>query len=68
MNRLRKFWFGLAVGLPYLAAATALAWSALQLDRDLTATGIMIGAIATGVVGVMGLFVYGNVREGVIEK
>lgn len=63
MNRLRKFWFGLAIGLPYLASSHALAWQALAMGRDLTATGIMIGAIATGVCGVMGLFVLGNARE-----
>lgn len=31
MTRLRKFWFGLAVGVPYLACSTALAWQALVL-------------------------------------
>lgn len=64
MNRMRKFWFGLAIGLPYLAGALALGWQALALGRDLTATGLMIGAIATGVCGVMGLFIYGNAKEG----
>ena len=63
MNRMRKFWFGLAMGLPYMAGSFAVGWQALILGRDLTATGIMIGAIATGIVGITSAFVWGNVRE-----
>lgn len=63
MTRLRKFWFGLALGLPYLWASYSLGVEAIRLGRDLTATGIMIGAVATGVCGIIAAFVYGNVRE-----
>lgn len=59
----RKFWFGLALGLPYLLGGFVLGSQAIALGRDLTATGILIGAIATGVVGICSAFVWGNVRE-----
>lgn len=64
MRGYRKVFFGLAVALPYLWAAYSLGYAAITLDRDLTATGILIGAIATGIIGVVGAFVYGNIREG----
>lgn len=60
----RKFWFGLALGIPYLLAAWNLAASAITYDRDLTATGILIGAIATGIIGICSAFVWGNSKEG----
>lgn len=60
----RKFWFGLGIGLPYLAVGWSLGYSAIQMNRDLTATGILIGAIATGVIGLVSAFVWGNVKEG----
>jgi hypothetical protein len=51
------------MGLPFLLIAWALADQALKLGRDLTATGLMLGAIATGAVAILGVFVYGNVQE-----
>ena len=63
MRGYRKLAFGLAIGLPYLLAAYALAQSAIVLGRDLTATGIMLGAIGTALVAVMGVFVWGNKAE-----
>jgi len=59
----RKFWFGLGLGLPYLAGGFVLGSQAIALGRDLTATGILIGAVATGVVGICSAFVWGNSRE-----
>lgn len=63
MRGMRKFWFGIAIGLPYLLACFLLARDAISLGRDLTATGIMLGAIGTALVGVMGAFIFGNVKE-----
>jgi ABC-type uncharacterized transport system permease subunit len=63
MQGYRKFWFGLALGIPYLLAAYHLGLAAIQLGRDLTATGLLIGAIATGVVGITSAFVWGNAKE-----
>jgi hypothetical protein len=59
----RKFWFGLGLGLPFLWAAYSIAMAAIGNDRDLTATGILIGAIASGVIGICSAFVWGNVKE-----
>ena len=59
----RKVYFGLAIGLPYLLSAHSLVMQAIKLGRDLTATGIAVGSISVGVAGLVGIFVYGNVRE-----
>ena len=63
MKGYRKFWFGLALGLPYLLAGYHLGLSAIQFARDLTATGLLIGALATGVIGITSAFVWGNAKE-----
>lgn len=59
----RKFWFGLGMGIPYMVVGYHLGYAAISLGRDLTATGIMIGAIATGVIGICSAFVWGNSKE-----
>lgn len=65
MKGYRKFYFGLGMGLPYLVIGYHLGLSAIIYGRDLTATGLLIGAIATGVVGICSAFVWGNVKEPV---
>ena len=51
------FWFGLAVGLPFMAVAYNLAMHAIDAKADLTATSLVIGAIAAGVSTLMAIFV-----------
>lgn len=67
MRGLRKFWFCVSMALPYLAVSYHLGLTALHLGRDLTATGILIGAIGTGIIGITGAFIYGNVKEGPVQ-
>lgn len=59
----RKFWFGLAMGLPFLLSSHTIAMAAIEAGRDLTATGALIASISLGVGGLVGVFVYGNVKE-----
>jgi hypothetical protein len=46
-----------------LLAGYLLIASAIEMDRDLTATGVAVGALSGGVIGILGVFVYGNVQE-----
>jgi len=66
--RMRKFWFGLAVAWPFLFVSYRFAMRSLEVGADLTAAGVVIGAIAAGVGSVAGLFVYGNIQEGRKER
>ncbi len=47
----------------YLAIAWRLAEQAIVYGRDLTATGVMLGAIATGVLYFVGADVYQQVKR-----
>jgi hypothetical protein len=59
----RKFLFGLSIGWPFLWVSYLLIDHALDVGADLTATGVAVGAIGGALAGVMGLFIYGNVKE-----
>ena len=59
----RKVAMCLALGLPFLVAGYRLILSAIEMGRDLTATGVAVGALSAGVIGILGVFVYGNVQE-----
>ena len=63
MSGYRKFAFGLVNALAYLYACWSLCYLALGRGADPTALGVMCGGIATGVVGIVGAFVYGNAKE-----
>ncbi len=47
----------------YLVVAWRLAEKAIEAGRDLTATGVMLGAIATGVLYFVGADVYQQVKK-----
>ena len=47
----------------YLAAAWHLGHTAIVADRDLTAVGVMLGAIATSVLWFVGADVYQQVKK-----
>ncbi|KKK50094.1 hypothetical protein LCGC14_3128460 [marine sediment metagenome] len=47
----------------YLVIAWHLGHSAIVADRDLTAVGVMLGAIATGVLYFVGADVYQQVKK-----
>lgn len=54
---------GVLMGLGYQASATAIAMAAIQADRDLTATGIMLGTIGASVAGLVTAVIWGNRAE-----
>lgn len=56
------FWFGLAIGLPFLWSSHQLVMHAIDAGADLTATGVVIGAMGTSLVAIMGVFVYRAVK------
>ena len=47
----------------YLAAAWHLGYAAIVADRDLTAVGVMLGAIATSVLYFVGADVYQQIKR-----
>ena len=51
------------IAVLYLLAATYLGHAAIVAGRDLTATGVMLGAIATGVLYFVGADVYQQIKK-----
>lgn len=51
------------IALLYLAASWHLGYTAIVAGRDLTAVGVMLGAIATGVLYFVGADVYQQVKK-----
>ena len=51
------------IAVLYLAASWHLAHAAIVADRDLTAVGVMLGAIACGVLYFVGADVYQQVMQ-----
>jgi hypothetical protein len=51
------------LSLIYLGLSWHLGYSAIVAGRDLTATGVMLGAIATGVLYFVGADVYQQIKK-----